>query len=123
MVEPLAPRVSNPLALDDAGIPIIDRQGSETDLLGEIASRFAFNECRAGTVGRAVVAHLVGVATPMRLFLNDQKIAVLQKICSRQSADAATNNHHVVAFGGRDRRELHAVAHLMANSVVLAINL
>ena len=58
----------------------------------------------------------------MRFFFQQKEIAAAQKVGCSHSADPAADDHDVVARRNRRTREDFAIAHLVADTIVLAFD-
>src|SRR5450432_2508521 len=81
-------------------------------------------EGRAGGESRAVVFLLIGVASEVIFFFEQQPISTFaaEEICGGKTRDAAADDNYVGFFGGVGARELMAVADLVADFEVFAFD-
>ncbi len=123
LIDARFPRVGNKCVVDDRGIGIVDRKKLETDLSGELIAIVALvGKCRAGGERLAFKFFLICVAAEVVLFFEKKKILPAQEISSREAGHAATdNNDGRFLRGGRDFESM-AVAQLVANVEVFAVD-
>src|SRR5205085_12261942 len=76
-VESFAPHVGDELTLDDAGVPVFDRQRRESQFFCQLCRGPALDESCSGAIQGAVIIHFIGIPAPMRFFFQDEKIAML----------------------------------------------
>src|ERR1700735_1137410 len=76
---------------------------------------------RTGTKRLTLIIAQGRVAAPVRLFFEQEKIVLAQKISGAQTADATADDHTVVALRNGRLGERVSVANLMADLVMIAI--
>src|SRR5262249_39715660 len=122
LVESVAPCIGNKLSVENGAVPIVHGEGLESDFFCESERGLVFGAERgASGVTRSLVIHDVGVAAEVRLFFEQKKIALLQKVCRGESADAAAHDHYVMLCARWGFSECFPIAHLMADGVLFAI--
>jgi len=109
--------------VNNACVRTVDRQWLKSNFLGEVVSVFILRqECRSGRIGCSFILHRVSIAAPVRLFLQQEKVAMPRAISRRQPAYATTDDHHIVARRSRRTGEHFSIPYLVTDSIVFALH-
>src|ERR1022692_553684 len=86
---------------------------------------WSFRRVLFRSIDAALVLRGIGIPAPVRFLFQQKEIVVLQTISRRQSAHATADDHHVMPRRGWGPLEylIALIAHLMADSVFLAVHI
>ena len=111
------------MAINDGGIGIIDRQELEAELGGELLALGALEiEGGAGGIGLASELFEICIAAEMRIFFDKKEIVLVEEVSCGKAAKPSADDDDVEPSGNGGTRELKAVANLVADIEVLAID-
>ena len=109
--------------VDDGGVGVVDRKELQSDFGGELIAFVIFVGVRgAGGEGLALVFFLISVAAEVVFLFEKQKIFAAQEIGGGEAGDAAADDDDVGFARGVGAIERVAVANLVADFEVFAVN-